>query len=1234
MRAALSAGLIASTASGWRPPPTASQTSEGDRPSFDQPPKVRPAPGLRASLFAMEPLVADPVAFTIDEKGRFLIAESARQELGVEDNRSSRWWLNDDLQCRTIEDRLRMYEKWASKREGGMAYYRAHDDRVRMIEDTDGDGRADRGTIFAGPFNEPLDGTGAGVIAKDGDVWYTNIPHLWRLRDRDGDGIAEEREAVHTGFGVRVALRGHDMHGLTWGPDGRLYWSIGDRGYHVTLPDGRVLSDPQSGAVFRCEADGSGLEVFHYSLRNPQELAFDDLGNLVTGDNNSDGGDKARIVYVVEGGHTGWSMNYQTLEGANLRGPWNQEDIWALRPELAPDKVSRASAVQPAWTIPPLDHVGSGPSGLVHYPGLGLPDRYRDAFFLCDFLGGDAYSRVLSFRLEPVGAGYRVADVHPFVENVLPTDVDFGYDGRFYVSNWAGGWYSNGKGEIYAVWDPERIDDPRIAQVERLFREGFAGRDPDELVTLLSHTDQRVRLRSQFALADWGPAAAPLFLDTARHATDRLGRLHAIWGLGMLARLERDGSLAAPLLGLLDDGDPEVRGQAAKVLGESGVRSAIPALERQLSDATPRARYFAAMALGRLSSLESAPAIVAMLAESDGADVFLRHAGVHALAAIGDRTVAAGLSREPQVELRLVAALLYRAWRDPSLGRMLGDPNPAIVAEATRAIHDLRIEEAMPALRRLASTYGAVAADNSDQVRDRFRRERWTEVAGGGGADLSDPATFAGGVSIVEEVDEFAGAPRAGDRYLQRVSGLVTAPADGEYRFLIASDDHSVVLVSDGEDPSRAQPVASVQGYSGRGDFSGQANQVSRPIRLEKGNRYWIEARHAEGGGDDHLTVGWMRPDGSVEAPIGAGIARPHDAPILRRVINALFRNGTSDDAAAMASIAANPANPAAMRLEAMSALAEWLQPSPRDRVHGAWDPVDAMSRDADGFKQAMSRALPGLIRVDHEGVRSAARDLAASLGVGLDPEMLLRTVADADSRPADRLAALRAALREAAAVREQALMIAGRSELAELRVEASIANIPNRAAEVDTLRAMLMQGSDAERRAVASSLQRLDADVGETLIGEAFDAMVGDELPRSIHLEVMDAASSRSPDTSPLPQRAAERLVALDSAGGLGRHVLALEGGDAAMGDRVVHQHASAVCLKCHAIDGFGGNAAPELRGVANRLTREQILESLVYPNARVAEGFGPVSAMPGMASVLSPREMRDVVEYLTTLR
>jgi hypothetical protein len=136
---------------------------------------------------------------------------------------------------------------------------------------------------------------------------------------------------------ARVAFHGHDLHGLTLGPDGMIYFTVGDRGYHV-VHEGRTLADPESGAVFRCEPDGSRLEVVHAGLRNPQELAFDDLGNLFTVDNNSDSGDRARLVQIVPGGDSGWRMSVQYLPD---RGPFNRERIWHL-----------AHDGQPAWIVP------------------------------------------------------------------------------------------------------------------------------------------------------------------------------------------------------------------------------------------------------------------------------------------------------------------------------------------------------------------------------------------------------------------------------------------------------------------------------------------------------------------------------------------------------------------------------------------------------------------------------------------------------------------------------------------------------------------------------------------------------------------------------------------------------------------------------------------------------------------------------------------------------------------
>src|SRR5207248_6197568 len=145
---------------------------------------------------------------------------------------------------------------------------------------------------------------------------------------------------------------------------------IGDRGFNVTTSDGRSLAVPDTGSVLRCNPDGTELEVFATGLRNPQELAFDAFGNLFTGDNNSDSGDRARWVYLVEGGDSGWRIGYQYLD---TRGPWNAEKMW-----------HKQWGEQAAFLVPPVENIANGPSGVTMYPGTGLPKEYAGRFFLSD----------------------------------------------------------------------------------------------------------------------------------------------------------------------------------------------------------------------------------------------------------------------------------------------------------------------------------------------------------------------------------------------------------------------------------------------------------------------------------------------------------------------------------------------------------------------------------------------------------------------------------------------------------------------------------------------------------------------------------------------------------------------------------------------------------------------------------------------------------------------------------
>ncbi len=213
--------------------------------------------GFRVELFAAEPHLANPVVFAIDSAMRFYVAETFRLHAGVTDMRSHMDWLDDELACRTVEDRVEMMRRHEGERfEEG---YAIEHERIKLVWDEDGDGVAESSKVYADGFSHPAMGIAAGVLPLGDAVYYACIPDLWLLRDEDGDGTADHRRSLHTGWGVHIALLGHDMHGLCRGPDGRLYWSIGDRGFHVEH-EGNTFAHPHAGAVLRSELDGSGLE--------------------------------------------------------------------------------------------------------------------------------------------------------------------------------------------------------------------------------------------------------------------------------------------------------------------------------------------------------------------------------------------------------------------------------------------------------------------------------------------------------------------------------------------------------------------------------------------------------------------------------------------------------------------------------------------------------------------------------------------------------------------------------------------------------------------------------------------------------------------------------------------------------------------------------------------------------------------------------------------------------------
>ena len=663
----------------------------------------KPGDAVKASRttaeYAAKGMAPNPIAIDFDPRGNLYVVNAGRAGISVIDNRNSGLRKSNgvinDLQKTSVEDRLKQIEMLE---EGGFypkGVFQKADDKIHYLQDTDGDGVADKTSIFAENFNDKLDGIAAGVLYHEGKLFLTNIPHLWLLEDKDGDGDADretegERISMSYGYGIRWAFYGHDMHGLIKGPDGRIYWSIGDRGYNVKTKEGKTLYGPQMGAVFRMWPDGSGLEVFHEGLRNPQELAFDNYGNLFTGDNNSDSGDKARFIHVTEGGHSGWNQDVQSLRD---RGPWNREKMWHPR-------TSYSDPLQPQWQTPPLKNVGRGPSGLAHYPGVGDVFAYNGSFLMCDYPAG-----VRHVQLQPQGATYKVTEDSTFVKGGTITDVAWGYDGRLYLSDWGGGWKPNPNGTIKTmVNDAAHAEQAAvIKEVKSLFSNGFDALSDEQLIKLLGHRDQRVRLNAQWQAAksvSRGPLVAVLMDDRA----PELAKLHALWALAMKARTEPE--LAIHLITTINDPKPQLRAQTARMIGELGYsKPTTVAIVELLNDPSPIVQYEAAIALGKIGTAEHVMPLLGLLKRNDNKDAAIRHAASYGLALIGDaEAINAQAQQNESAAARLGAVLALRRLESPLLAEYLSDDDILTSAEAVRGIYDMRIIEAMPALAALSDS--------------------------------------------------------------------------------------------------------------------------------------------------------------------------------------------------------------------------------------------------------------------------------------------------------------------------------------------------------------------------------------------------------------------------------------------------------------------------------------------------------------------------------------------------
>ncbi len=1116
--------------------------------------KLSVAPGLKVKPFATEPLIQDVVSFAFDQKGRAFVVETGRRRTSVYDIRKHRDWTDSDLSFRTVQDRIdflksrlvpentKLPRDTIEDRNGdGQFDWRdleVESERIKLVWDSTGDGRADKSVVFADGFNTLVSGVAAGVLVVGQDVYFACIPDLWRLRDTTGDDQADERARLHGGFGVHIAYGGHDMHGLKLGPDGKIYWTIADRGFGP--PDDirgpgfsnnflkRIL--PDTGAVFRCNPDGSELEVIAVGLRNPQELAFDALGNLFTADNNADGGDKARWTHIVEGADYGWRYGWQHLPKL---GAWNSEKLWELQP------LNTAASI-----LPPAAHIGHGPAGIAYYPGTGMPDRFKDMFFYADFPGG-----VRCFKTTPKGASYEVVNPGDILQNnsagrmegkllwdLYPTDIDFAPGGGAYVLDWVQGWEKTGKGRLWHVGDAAVEGSAIVQEVKGLLAAGFMHRKEDELAGLLGHVDQRVRMGAQQALVDQArlveskrnrltrlvkTANKPLaaLLDAARFGRTTEARLHALWAISQIHNIA-SGDQLQEIVRLTLDKDSEVRAASAGVIGRTGFKPGGGALVTLLGDAEPRVRFAAAMAVSKLPSAQAVPTLVALLQANADRDAFLRHAGVLALAACADEGQLIALAGHANPSVRLAVLLCMRRTESPHIARFLADSDPLLVLEAARAINDLPIDAATGQL-----------------------------------------------------------------------SALVMPPA---HLRKIPSDD---------------------------------------------------------------LT------------------------PMLRRAAHAAYRLGGASHATQLAALAMDASVPEAVRVETLEMLGDWEGAFGRDRITGLWRPVQP--RSAEVARGALTKAsgplLDGKSPVP-DGVRTAAIGVVQKLGLQENAPLLHALAASGSERTDVRIAALRALETFKDKALPDVLKTLSRDENETLRREAR--KIQARGGGEDALAALaetLHSGTRGEKQSALQSLGTFKGAGANAIIGEWLDKLLAGKAQKELTLDIIEAAASRN--DGPLKERLEAYERKKDKADLLAGYRETLYGGDSKAGKEIFMERAEAGCLRCHKVNGVGGEVGPDLAGIGRTRTREYILESIIAPNAQIAPGFenlivtttdgatyagmlksetadtlaiqspedglvtlkksdikarqkGLSSMLPELGTILTKRELRDLVEYLASLK
>ncbi|HZB12476.1 MAG TPA: HEAT repeat domain-containing protein, partial [Chryseolinea sp.] len=729
---------------------------------------------------------------------------------------------------------------------------------------------------------------------------------------------------------------------------------------------------------------------------------------------------------------------------------------------------------------------------------------WKNKFFLVEFVGNPSRSHIWAFSLKPKGASFELAEDIDVVSGILPTGIRFGPDGALYVADWINGWGTKNYGRVWKLDvsdDKNDLKDVR-AETKRLIQMDYEEQTEAELLKLLSYEDMRVRQKSQFELVNRGQKGGEILKQVAADKGNQYARIHAIWGLGQLAA--KDQTLAAPLVSLLSDSDPEIIAQSAKVLGDIRHKEAAEKFIPLVGHENPRVQFFAAQALGRLQYSKAVDPLLKMIEKNNDEDVYLRHAAVLALSRIGQEEPMAALANNSNEALRRAAVLVLRRMQNEKVALFLNDKSESIATDAARAINDdLSIPAALPAL----------AATLNEK---RFTSE-----------------------------------------------------------------------------------------------------------------------------------------------------------PFLRRAINACLRVGTEKELDILMNFAKRSDVPPVIRGEALATIGTWANPSVMDRVDGRYR--GKIERDPAPVVSKVKANLTPFLNSNNSDMLVATANMLGELGIN-DHNQQLERILRQNASPAVRSAMVIALHKLKYDKIESVIKFGMNDKDGSVRttsiglmneLDISKENLPA------TVGPIFAKGTIDEQQQMLRVLSEMPLEKSEPVLEDLINQLASNKLSPGIKLDLLEAVDSTH------SEKLISKLAPLRTSGkDADAFSETLYGGNARNGRNIFMYNSTAQCVRCHSMGDEGGTVGPSLRGIGTTLKREELLQALVEPSVRLAPGFGSVkitlkdnqevtgilmeetaselilktadaeplevplsriskrqnlpSGMPPMGTLLSKREIRDVIEFL----